>query len=191
MFTGLSGSGKSTVARALTQRVRAETERTVSLLDGDIVRQLLSSGLGFDRESRILNIRRIGFVAAEIARHGGMAVCAPIAPYAATRDEVRAMAELVGDFVLVHVSTPLAECERRDLKGLYAKARAGALPGFTGVSDPYEEPTDSDVRVDTSTLTVGQAVDTVFDHLTTHGWLEPRPSAPSHPSTGKGDRHGH
>lgn len=191
MFTGLSGSGKSTVARALAQRIRTQTTRTVSLLDGDVVRQLLSAGLGFDRESRVLNIRRIGYVAAEIARHGGLAICAPIAPYAATRDEARAMAEAVGDFVLVHVNTPLAECERRDLKGLYAKARAGVLTEFTGVSDPYEEPLDADLRVDTSRLTVDEAVDTVYNHLMAHGWLKANPTAPSRPSTGEGNLHGH
>jgi len=191
MFTGLSGSGKSTVARALAQRIRTQTIRTVSLLDGDVVRQLLSAGLGFDRESRILNIRRIGYVAAEIARHGGLAICAPIAPYAATRAEVRAMAEAFGDFVLVHVNTPLAECERRDLKGLYAKARAGVLPEFTGVSDPYEEPVEPELRLDTSTLSIAEAVDTVYDYLMQHGWLSSRPAAASEGSTGKGDLHGH
>lgn len=174
MFTGLSGSGKSTVARALAQRIRTESTRTVSLLDGDVVRQLLSAGLGFDRESRVLNIRRIGFVAAEIARHGGLAICAPIAPYAAARDEARAMAEAVGDFILVHVNTPLAECERRDRKGLYAKARAGVLTDFTGVSDPYEEPLDADLRVDTSSMSADAAVDVVYDHLTKRGYLQPR-----------------
>ena len=128
MFTGLSGSGKSTIARSLAARISQQTSRTVSLLDGDVVRQLLSSGLGFDHESRLLNVRRIGFVATEVARHGGLAICAPVAPYAQARDDVRTMVGEVGDFVLVHVSTPLQECERRDLKGLYAKARAGAHP---------------------------------------------------------------
>jgi sulfate adenylyltransferase len=172
MFTGLSGSGKSTVARALTHRLRSETTRTVSLLDGDVVRQLLSAGLGFDYESRVLNIRRIGYVAAEIARHGGVAICAPIAPYAATRAEVRAMVEPVGDFVLVHVDTPLAECERRDLKGLYAKARAGALTEFTGISDPYEKPLDAAIRIDTSTMSTAESVDTVHTYLAQQGWLD-------------------
>lgn len=172
LFTGLSGSGKSTVARALSARVAEETTRTVSLLDGDVVRQLLSSGLGFDRESRLVNLRRIGFVAAEVARHGGVAVCAPIAPYASIRAEMRAMAEQVGaDFLLIHVSTPLAECERRDLKGLYAKARAGLIPEFTGVSDPYETPEDADLRVDTSQVGVAEATGLVFDHLLEGGWI--------------------
>ncbi|MGN6300934.1 MAG: adenylyl-sulfate kinase [Angustibacter sp.] len=174
MLTGLSGSGKSTIARDLAQHVIERTPRTVSLLDGDDVRRLLSSGLGFDRESRDLNVRRIGFVAAEVARHGGVAVCAPIAPYAQSRAAVRQMVEAVGDFVLVHVSTPLEECERRDLKGLYAKARAGELPAFTGVSDPYEAPVDADLAIDTTTLSRADALQQVVDHLTHGGWLTDR-----------------
>jgi sulfate adenylyltransferase len=174
LLTGLSGSGKSTLARDLADHVRARAERTVSLLDGDDVRRLLSAGLGFDRPSRELNVRRIGYVAAEVARHGGMAVCAPIAPYAATRDEVRRMVGPVGDFVLVHVSTPLAECERRDLKGLYARARAGEIAEFTGISDPYDVPTDADLSVDTSTTTRTQALDQLLTHLSDGGWLPSR-----------------
>lgn len=173
MLSGLSGSGKSTVARGVAARLAAESDRTVSLLDGDVVRQMLSSGLGFDRASRILNVRRIGYVGSEIARHGGIAICAPIAPYATTRAQVRAMAEAVGDFILVHVSTPLAECERRDLKGLYAKARAGLIPEFTGISDPYDVPTDADLRVDTSTLHPAEAVGLVLDYLVSGGWVRP------------------
>jgi sulfate adenylyltransferase len=172
MFTGLSGSGKSTLARALAARISQRTTRTVSLLDGDVVRQLLSHGLGFDRESRLLNIRRIGYVAAEVARHGGVAICAPVAPYAQARDDVRTMVGEVGDFVLVHVSTPLEECERRDLKGLYAKARAGLLPSFTGISDPYEEPADADLTIDTTALPAATAVEQLFNHLASGGWLE-------------------
>ncbi len=172
MFTGFSGSGKSTLARDMSARVLEQTTRTLSLLDGDVVRTMLSSGLGFDRASRILNVRRIGYVGAEIARHGAMAVCAPIAPYASTRAEVRAMVEQVGgDFVLVHVSTPLEECERRDLKGLYAKARAGLIPEFTGISDPYDVPLDADVSVDTSTMSRAAALAAVYDHLVSGGWL--------------------
>jgi sulfate adenylyltransferase len=174
MFTGLSGSGKSTVARDLAEHVRSGTERTVSLLDGDDVRRLLSSGLGFDRASRDLNVRRIGYLAAEVARHGGLAVCAPIAPYQGSREAVRQMVRPVGDFVLVHVSTPLAECERRDLKGLYAKARSGEIGEFTGISDPYDLPLDADLSVDTSALTRAQALTHVVSHLSDGGWLEPR-----------------
>lgn len=170
-FTGLSGSGKSTVARGLADAVIERGGRTVSLLDGDVVRRLLSAGLSFSKADRDLNIRRIGYVAAEVTRHGGLAICAPIAPYAATRAEVRRMVSAVGDFVLVHVATPLAECERRDRKGLYAKARAGLIPEFTGISDPYEEPADADLVLDTSRLEPDEAVARVLDLLSTGGWL--------------------
>jgi sulfate adenylyltransferase len=171
MFTGLSGSGKSTLARALSQRIGQESHRNVTLLDGDVVRQMLSSGLGFDREARMLNVRRIGFVAAEIARHGGLAVCAPVAPYASMRAEVRDMVSRRGDFLLIHVNTPLEECERRDLKGLYARARQGLVPSFTGISDPYEEPLDADLTYDTNAVTTTDAVDDIIDHLRRGGWL--------------------
>ncbi len=176
LFSGLSGSGKSTLARALAEHVEASTARKVSLLDGDIVRRMLSAGLGFERRDRELNVLRIGFVATEVARHGGMAVCAPIAPYASTRQQVREMVQQVGDFVLVHVSTPIEECERRDLKGLYARARAGEIAAFTGVSDPYEEPDDADVVVDTSQLTPDEALSRVLDHLRSGHWLPPEES---------------
>lgn len=170
-FTGLSGSGKSTVARGLADALVERGGRTVTLLDGDVVRRMLSAGLTFSRADRDLNIRRIGFVAAEITRHGGTAVCAPIAPYAATRAEVRRMVSAVGDFILVHVATPLEECERRDRKGLYAKARAGQIPEFTGISDPYEEPDDADLTLDTSRLTPDEAVAQVLDLLVGGGWV--------------------
>lgn len=168
-FTGLSGSGKSTLARALAEHVGLHTSRTVSLLDGDEVRRLLSVGLGFDRASRDLNVRRIGFVASEIARHHGMAVCAPIAPYAESRAAVRRMVGPLGDFVLVHLSTPLSVCESRDVKGLYAKARAGLVTEFTGVSDPYEEPTDADITVDTSRRSPSEALGDILAHLHDQG----------------------
>ncbi|MFC4058447.1 adenylyl-sulfate kinase [Planomonospora corallina] len=171
-FTGLSGSGKSTVARGLRDALLERGSRTVTYLDGDVVRHLLSAGLGFSRADRDLNIRRIGFVAAEAARHGGLAICAPIAPFAATRAEVRDMVEAVGaDFLLVHVATPLAECERRDRKGLYAKARAGLIGEFTGISSPYEEPDDADLVIDTTGLSVEQAVAAVLDPLVAGGWV--------------------
>ncbi|TDQ54854.1 adenylyl-sulfate kinase [Actinorugispora endophytica] len=178
-FTGLSGSGKSTVARGVAERVR-RAGRTTTLLDGDVVRRMLSSGLTFSRADRDLNIRRIGYVAAEIARHGGVAVCAPIAPYAATRAEVRRMAEDTGDFFLVHVATPLEVCEARDRKGLYARARAGEIPEFTGVSDPYETPEDADLVIDTSLDTEAESVARVIDALRGGGWLPPS-SAGEHP----------
>jgi sulfate adenylyltransferase len=171
-FTGLSGSGKSTIARGLHDALLERGSRTITYLDGDVVRQLLSAGLTFSKRDRDLNIRRIGFVAAEVARHGGLAICAPIAPYAAKRDEVRHMVEAVGgDFVLVHVATPLAECERRDRKGLYAKARAGLIAEFTGVSDPYEEPDDADLTLDTTDMPVDRAVESVLAVLGSGGWI--------------------
>ena len=140
LFTGLSGAGKSTIANALVAMLHEHGDRKVTLLDGDIVRKNLSSELGFSREHRDLNVRRIGFVAAEITRSGGIAVCAPIAPYAALRREVREMIEAVGGFVEVYVATPLDVCEARDRKGLYARARAGLITDFTGVDAPYEAP---------------------------------------------------
>ncbi|MFL6157727.1 MAG: adenylyl-sulfate kinase [Marmoricola sp.] len=162
-FTGLSGSGKSTLAQALLDLVLESGERTATSLDGDVVRRNLSAGLSFSKADRETNIRRIGWVAAEIARHRGIAICSPIAPFDETRQQVRAMVEAAGgEFVLVHVATPLEECERRDRKGLYAKARAGEIPEFTGISSPYEEPADADVRVDTTGRTVEDALGDVL-----------------------------
>ena len=163
-FTGLSGSGKSTVAALLAVRLAA-AGRTVTLLDGDVVRTHLSAGLGFSKADRETNIRRIGFVAAEVTKHGGVAICAPIAPYAATRAAARAMVERYGRFVLVHVATPLEVCEARDRKGLYAKARAGVLTEFTGISDPYEVPVDAALTLDTSEMDVETAVARVLEAL--------------------------
>ncbi len=170
-FTGLSGSGKSTIARGLAERLLEDGRRSVSLLDGDEVRRLLSHGLGFSRADRDLNIRRIGFVAAEITRHGGVAVCAPIAPFDGVRREVRERVEEGGDFVLVHVSTPLAECERRDRKGLYGRARRGEIPDFTGISSPYQEPADAQLRIDTTGMPVESAIDRVWTLLERRGYL--------------------
>ena len=180
-FTGLSGSGKSTIARGLAEALTERGDRTVSLLDGDHVRQLLSAGLTFSRADRDLNIARIGYVAAEVARHGGIAICAPIAPYAAARAAARQLVTEVGDFLLVYVSTPVDVCAARDRKGLYAKARAGLITGFTGVSDPYEEPRDADLVLDTSVMTRQQAVDAVLKLLTTGGWLASTPDEPAEP----------
>jgi len=170
-FTGLSGSGKSTIARGLAEALTERGDRTVSLLDGDQVRHLLSAGLTFSRADRDLNIARIGYVAAEVARHGGIAICAPIAPYAGARAAARRMVTEVGDFLLIYVSTPVDVCAARDRKGLYAKARAGLISGFTGVSDPYEEPRDADLVLDTSTMTRQEAVDAALRLLVTGGWL--------------------
>jgi sulfate adenylyltransferase len=176
-FTGLSGSGKSTVANALRVKLLEMGGRPVTLLDGDIVRKNLSSELGFSKEHRDLNIRRIGFVASEITKNGGIALCAPIAPYDATRREVRREIENGGGFVLVHVATPLEVCERRDRKGLYAKARAGIIPEFTGISDPYEEPPDADIVLDTSDITPKEAAQMVILHLEGEGYIGVEPEA--------------
>ncbi|MCO7219649.1 adenylyl-sulfate kinase [Klenkia sp. PcliD-1-E] len=151
LLTGLSGAGKSTVTDALVAELEAEGT-PVTVLDGDVVRTHLSSELGFSRADRDLNIRRIGWVAGEVVRHGGTAVIAAIAPFEQAREEARALVEAHGRFVLVHLSTPLEVCEARDVKGLYARARAGEIPTFTGVSDPYEEPVRAELRIDTSVV---------------------------------------
>ena len=149
LFTGLSGSGKSTIAGVLTALLKERGDRHVTFLDGDVVRTHLSKGLGFSRADRDTNVRRIGFVAAQVTSAGGVAICAPIAPYNATRRDVRQMVAATGGFVLVHVATSLEVCEARDRKGLYAKARQGLIPEFTGISDPYEIPADAELTLDT------------------------------------------
>jgi sulfate adenylyltransferase len=172
-FTGLSGSGKSTVARGVADELAETGERTVTLLDGDVVRRFLSAGLGYSKQDRDENVRRIGFVAAEAARHGGLALCCPIAPYAEARAAARSLARAAGaGFLLVYVSTPLDVCEARDRKGHYARAREGKTTGMTGIDDPYETPTDADLVLDTSELSVDDAVDAVLDHLVVEGWLD-------------------
>ncbi|MCF6305632.1 MAG: bifunctional sulfate adenylyltransferase/adenylylsulfate kinase [Rhodobacteraceae bacterium] len=153
-FTGLSGSGKSTIANALMVKLMEMGGRPVTLLDGDVVRKNLSSELGFSKEHRDLNIRRIGYVASEITKNGGIAICAPIAPYSATRRAVREEIESFGAFVEVHVATSLEECERRDRKGLYKLARAGKIKEFTGISDPYEAPVKAELVIDTENVAV-------------------------------------
>ena len=170
-FTGLSGSGKSTIANVLMTKFLEAGGRPVTLLDGDIVRKHLSSELGFSKEHRDLNIRRIGFVASEITKNGGIAICAPIAPYQSVRREARDMIQPEGGFILVHVATPIEECEARDRKGLYAKARAGIIKEFTGISDPYEEPTDADVVIDTSRLSPEEAAQQIILHLEREGYV--------------------
>ena len=170
-FTGLSGSGKSTIANVLLVKLLEMGGRPVTLLDGDLVRKNLSSELGFSKEHRDLNIRRIGYVASEITKNGGIAICAPIAPYDKTRKDVRKMVEPGGGFVLVHVATSIDVCEERDRKGLYAKARAGILKEFTGISDPYEEPTDADMVIDTGELTAEEAAQAIILHLEHEGYV--------------------
>jgi sulfate adenylyltransferase len=170
-FTGLSGSGKSTIANALLVKLLENGTRRVTLLDGDVVRKHLSSELGFSREHRDINILRIGYVASEITKYGGIAICAPIAPYAATRRRVREMVEATGGFVEIHVATPLEVCESRDRKGLYAKARAGTLKEFTGISDPYEEPVNPEMRIDTRSLSPDLAAHRILVKLESLGYI--------------------
>ena len=170
-MSGLSGSGKSTLANALRVKLLEAGGRSVALLDGDIVRKNLSSELGFSKEHRDLNILRIGYVAAEITRAGGVAICAPIAPYRVVRQQVRNAVEPWGGFVLVHVSTPLEVCEGRDRKGMYAKARAGVIKEFTGISDPYEEPSSAEVVIDTSTVTPEEGAREILLYLERAGYV--------------------
>ncbi|MHB1544808.1 MAG: bifunctional sulfate adenylyltransferase/adenylylsulfate kinase [Gammaproteobacteria bacterium] len=174
-LTGFSGAGKSTIAHVLTEHLLELGTRPVTLLDGDHVRRMLSSELGFSREHRDLHIQRLGFVAAEIAKSGGAAICAPIAPYAKTRRAVRDMVESAGaGFIEVYVSTPLKTCEARDRKGLYARARAGLIPDFTGVSDPYEVPENPDLDLDTTGMTPEEAAQRIMLKLEHLGYLGPR-----------------
>ena len=170
-FTGLSGSGKSTVANALMVKLMEMGGRPVSLLDGDVVRKHLSSELGFSKEHRDLNIQRIGYVASEITKNGGIAICAPIAPYAKTRRLVRDMIEPVGGFVEIHVATPIEVCEERDRKGLYAKARAGIIKGFTGIDDPYEVPENPEMSVDTTDVTPDMLAHRILVKLESLGFI--------------------
>jgi sulfate adenylyltransferase len=170
-FTGLSGSGKSTIANVLITKFLEVGGRPVTLLDGDLVRKNLSSELGFSKEHRDINIRRIGYVASEITKNGGIAICAPIAPYDATRKHVRQTIEPHGGFILVHIATTVETCEQRDRKGLYAKARAGILKEFTGISDPYEAPTDADVVIDTGEFSAEEAAQKIILHLERQGFI--------------------
>ena len=170
-FTGLSGSGKSTIANVLLVKFLEMGGRPVTLLDGDLVRKNLSSELGFSKEHRDLNIKRIGYVASEITKNGGVVICAPIAPYDSVRKDVRAMIQPAGGFLLVHVATPIEVCEERDRKGLYAKARAGIIKEFTGISDPYEEPTDADLAIDTTQFTAEEAAQQIVLHCEKEGYV--------------------
>ena len=172
-FTGLSGSGKSTLAKIMYGRFAEEGRRSVTLLDGDIVRHHLSSELGFSKAHRDINVRRIGFVASEITKNRGVAICAPIAPYAGTRRDVREMVEAHGAMIEVYVCTPLEVCEARDRKGLYARARKGIIPEFTGISDPYEVPEHPEITIDTTDLTPMQAAQEIFLYLFAKGYLDP------------------
>ena len=170
-FTGLSAAGKSTLANVLVVKLLEAGGRPLTLLDGDIVRKNLSSELGFSKEHRDLNIHRIGFVASEITKNGGIAICAPIAPYDSVRKDVRGMIEGVGGFVLIHVATPLEVCEQRDRKGNYAKARAGIIKQFTGISDPYEQPNDAELTIDTTEMSPEECVQQIILHLEKEGYI--------------------
>jgi sulfate adenylyltransferase len=170
-FTGLPSSGKSTVARGLRVRLLELGGRQVTLLDGDVVRSHLSKKLGFSKEDRDINIRRIGFVASEITKNGGVAICAPIAPYNAHRQDVREMVTARGGYVLIHIATPLEACEQRDRKGLYKLAREGIVKEFTGISDPYEIPEDADLALDTAEMTPEASVDAVMQVLREKGFI--------------------
>jgi len=170
-FTGLSGSGKSTIANALRVKLMEMINRPVTLLDGDVVRQHLSSELGFSKEHRNINVQRIGYVASEITKNGGVAICAPIAPYEKMREQVREMIEPLGGFIEIHVSTPLEECEKRDRKGLYALARKGVIKEFTGISDPYEVPKSPEMDINTLNFSPDQATQRIVLKLEAMGLI--------------------
>jgi sulfate adenylyltransferase len=173
-LTGLSGSGKSTIANVLMAKLMEIGTRPVTLLDGDIVRKNLSSELGFSKEHRDLNIRRIGFVASEITKNRGIAICAPIAPYRSVRREVRQLIDSLGAFIEVYVAAPIEVCEERDRKGLYAKARAGLIKGFTGIDDPYEEPENAEIVLDTSAMSVEESAAHILLYLENEGFIAPQ-----------------
>ena len=171
-FTGLSGSGKSTIANGLVVRLKEYGKRKVTLLDGDIVRTHLSSELGFSKNHREINVKRIGFVASEITKNGGVAICAPIAPYAESRTFNRKLISTGGVYIEVFVSTPLSKCEERDTKGLYAKARSGQLKGFTGIDDPYEEPINPEINIDTVGMTPDESIQVIIDYLENNDFIK-------------------
>jgi len=173
-FTGLSGSGKSTIANIVASRLLELQDREVTFLDGDVIRNHLTSELGFSKEHRDLNVQRVGFVASEITKHGGIAICSLIAPYAQARAKARELVAAQGTFVEIHVATPLLVCEERDVKGLYEKARKGLITGFTGIDDPYESPLNPEITIDTSTHTPEEIADTVIAKLVAAGYITPR-----------------
>jgi len=169
-FTGLSGSGKTTIADLVAPEL-VRRGRMVEKLDGDVVRTHLSRGLGFSKEDRDTNVERIGWVASRLTRHGAAVVVSAISPYAEARQRARALVEEFGPFVEIHVATPVEECERRDVKGLYARARAGEIPEFTGVSDPYEEPESPELRLETLQLAPEDSVQLILEKLEELGCL--------------------
>jgi sulfate adenylyltransferase len=167
-FTGLSGAGKSTIAHILRTKLIEVQDKDITMLDGDVVRQHLSKGLGFSEEDRNANIERIGFVAGEVTKHGGIAICSAIAPYAAAREKNRNRIQQLGNYIEIYVSTPLETCQARDPKGLYQKVAAGDITGFTGVDDPYEQPNDAEITIDTRQLQPAQAADQILEYLRHH-----------------------
>lgn len=168
-LTGLSGAGKTTIAQSVTKELSSHSI-TTSLLDGDIVREHLSKELGFSRQDRDMNVLRIGFVASEIVKHNGVAICSVISPYASTRQRVRNMF-MQDSFIEAHISTPINECERRDAKGLYKKARSGFIKGFTGIDDVYESPSNPEINIDTTNLSIEDSLTLVIDNLANRGLL--------------------
>lgn len=171
-FTGLPSAGKSTLANALMLKLRELTNRQFTLLDGDVIRTHLSRGLGFSQEDREANITRVGFVAKEVTKHGGIAICALVSPYARPREMVRDMIKEVGGFIEVYVSTPLAICETRDRKGLYKKAREGFIKQFTGISDPYEPPVAPEITIDTASMNPEQIIDVLVEKIKSLGYIQ-------------------
>ena len=171
-FTGLSGSGKSTLANGLVTRLLEEGSRPVTLLDGDVVRTHLSSELGFSKEHRSINIKRIGYVASEITKNGGIAICAPIAPYEEDRTYNRKLISKMGGYLEIFVNTPLEKCEERDSKGLYALAREGKIKEFTGISDPYEEPKNAEIVVNSSGESPEKLVEQIYEKIVNMGYIE-------------------
>ena len=170
-FTGLSSSGKTTLAQALIATLMSQGKQNVTLLDGDIIRRILASELGYTKSDRDLNIRKIGYVASEVTKAGGIAVCAAIAPYTAARAENRQLISQYGGYIEVYVATPLSVCEKRDIKGLYAKVRNCELKGVTGVDDPYEPPSNADIVIDTSQYSIEASVSKIMEYLRTAGYL--------------------
>ena len=171
-FTGLSGAGKTVLSHALLAKLNGLSVKHVTILDSDVTRRILANDLGFSKADRDLNIRRIGFVASEVTKIGGIAICAAIAPYAEVRHENRQLISQYGGYIEVYLSTPLSECVKRDTKGLYAKAKKGTLQNLTGYNDPYEPPSQPDIIIDTSTSTVDEAANKIIDHLTHEGYLK-------------------
>ena len=171
-FTGLSGAGKSTIANHLYAKLREIQDEAITLLDGDVIRENLSKGLGFSKEDRETNVLRVGYVASEITKHGGIAICSLIAPYGSSRKANRERISKVGTYIEVYVSTPVGVCEERDVKGLYKKARKGLLSHFTGVDDPYEVPTDPEVVIDTTMVDIHTSVEMILAYLLKHGFIE-------------------